>query len=168
MSFFYWADASGPVATEFRNVVLVCHGSYSERGFLRNLGIDVTTITPLVALFDTLKISEYVLGRGLALADLLQTLGCPCHNVHVAGNDANFTLRALLLLGLKTQDGATDLNYVQVKTLRILENIARQPLPNISERLAEKRKSNRQERECQDWAESIGMMDIGDCPLFDT
>jgi hypothetical protein len=38
----------------------------------------------------------------LSLKNLLMELNCPCKfKFHNAGNDANFTLRALLLLGIK-------------------------------------------------------------------
>ena len=45
------------------------------------------------------------LRRRIGLRALLNTLQIPFQHLHAAGNDANFTLRALLLLGLRDMEG---------------------------------------------------------------
>jgi hypothetical protein len=41
-----------------------------------------------------------------SLRELLTVLKCPFQHMHIAGNDANFTLRALLMLSIKDLDAA--------------------------------------------------------------
>ena len=44
----------------------------------------------------------------LRLKNILAKLNCPAERCHVAGNDANFTLRALLLLVAEYYSGFED------------------------------------------------------------
>lgn len=57
---------------------------------------------PPLVIIDAYKVAATVFGswKG-SLATLLRKLGCPFEKLHMAGNDANFTMRALLLLALK-------------------------------------------------------------------
>jgi hypothetical protein len=51
---------------------------------------------------DTYLLAQDLQMGHLTLKNLLMELKCPCNlKFHNAGNDANFTLRALLLLGIK-------------------------------------------------------------------
>jgi hypothetical protein len=57
----------------------------------------------------------------LSLKNLLTELNCPCDlNFHNAGNDANLTLRALLLLGVK----AIEENNIMPERVEILRRVA--------------------------------------------
>ncbi|KAK2025757.1 hypothetical protein LX32DRAFT_655228 [Colletotrichum zoysiae] len=85
---------------EDRNVIFVGHGIVNELHVLRALGFKFEL--PPSGMLDTSRIASEVFGRWRgSLGDLLGALGCPFGRLHVAGNDANFTLRALLLLAEK-------------------------------------------------------------------
>jgi hypothetical protein len=66
---------------------------------LKALGFDFQNV---IAKFDTYLLARDLQMGHLTLKNLLMELNCPCNlKFHNAGNDANFTLRALLLLGVK-------------------------------------------------------------------
>ncbi|RSL72256.1 hypothetical protein CEP54_000824 [Fusarium duplospermum] len=79
-------------------IILVAHGPTKERRVLRQLGIRLG----LVDVFDTALMPRELLQVPYApsLGGLLQRLGIPYeeHLLHVAGNDARFTLQALLMM----------------------------------------------------------------------
>lgn len=80
-----------------RIVVIVGHGILNELQALQALGFEFER--PPSGTLDTSRVANEVLECfGGSLGDLLSMLGCPFNRLHVAGNDANFTLRALLLL----------------------------------------------------------------------
>lgn len=68
-----------------------------------------------MGVFDTEDLARYTFGSSkLRLWTLLTKLQCPFANLHCAGNDAHFALRALLLLtvegyrGFEVDDVARD------------------------------------------------------------
>ena len=68
---------------------------------LTRLIIDVESLAPVIAILDSQKIAqELLLGRGFKLKSLLEELSRPRENLHNAGNDANCTTRAMLVLAL--------------------------------------------------------------------
>ena len=81
-----------------RKIVLVGYGIRSDLLILRRRGIIFEEIGTIVTKLDITYIVREVLGMNFQLRGLLTTLDCPSSKVHNAGNDANFTLRALLLL----------------------------------------------------------------------
>lgn len=85
------------------NVVFVRQCFKAELRNLRAFGMDLTT--SIVGYFDTKQVYRQAfnprrdIGNGkTSLRVILRKLGCPYTNLHIAGNDANFALRALLLL----------------------------------------------------------------------
>lgn len=81
----------------------------------------------------------------LALGELLTELECPHNWLHNAGNDANFTLRALLLLAVrscrdKSKDDLSHLLSEAAKTLIPLRS------PGEEEILAQQKAHKAQER----------------------
>jgi DNA polymerase III alpha subunit (gram-positive type) len=84
----------------FRNVIFVGHGMFNDLQALHRLGIRFPI--HLSAILDTLHIAREVLGYCVgSLGKLLNKVGCPHQGLHCAGNDAHFTLEALLLLAAK-------------------------------------------------------------------
>jgi DNA polymerase III alpha subunit (gram-positive type) len=81
-----------------RNVVLITHDGQMDINFTQELEISFQPIYVL----DTQKIAQHPLqlARRIGLRGLLNMLQIKFQHMHVAGNDANFTLRALLLLGI--------------------------------------------------------------------
>ncbi|CAG8950034.1 hypothetical protein HYFRA_00004368 [Hymenoscyphus fraxineus] len=119
----------------FRDIVLVGHGLRSDLYLLRQRGIMYANINTIVAKLDTTYIAREVLGVGGRLPSLLKILQCPYENCHTAGNDANFALRALLILsyyGLR--EYAT--SPAALRMLESFKNLALDPLPDIRKRNA--------------------------------
>jgi hypothetical protein len=78
------------------------------------------------ALAKELKINRCTGGNSPPLKVLLRELGCRYSNLHNAGNDENFTLRALLLQGIKTL-GKETTNNDTIERIEALESIAAIP-----------------------------------------
>ena len=84
-----------------RSVILVGHRMSSDLAALKALGFDFQENIVVARLDTYLPARDLQIGQ-LTLKNLLMKLNCPCNlKFHNAGNDANFTLRALLLLGIK-------------------------------------------------------------------
>jgi DNA polymerase III alpha subunit (gram-positive type) len=84
-----------------RNIALIGHDFTHDLHVLQILKFDLQT--SIVGILDTQKIaSELLPENSSTLSDILQALQWPFDKLHTAGNDAHFTLRALLLLAEKT------------------------------------------------------------------
>lgn len=99
------ADRSTRTSKKYRDIVLVGHGLRGDLSSLFELGLDVQTILPMIAVVDTEAISmrHFRLPKGLSLLNLLTCLGIPSAKLHNAGNDAMFTMKALLALAVQAQ-----------------------------------------------------------------
>ncbi|KAH8641650.1 hypothetical protein IG631_04591 [Alternaria alternata] len=79
-----------------------------------------------VAFINTLHVANEVFGCWAGpLRDLLRKLNCPHSRLHCAGDDANFTLKALLLLAaqkLEKEDGDKSM-------IDVLRRLGRRELP---------------------------------------
>lgn len=103
-----------------RHIVFLGHDIRHDLRALNLLGFDFSKFS--ITTLDTKGLSH---DDSPTLQDLLLKLGCPFAKLHCGGNDANFTMKALLLLAIRdciTQPGLE-------KKLAILEQIALQPLP---------------------------------------
>lgn len=89
-----------------RNIVLVGHGFRGDLAALKALGFDFQR-SSIIAVFDTYRLAQEM-GKQLSLGKLLTEMDCPYSRLHNAGNDANFTLRALILLAIKFPGAATE------------------------------------------------------------
>ena len=120
---------------QLRKIVLVGHSVREDLRFLHLLGIDVSSLAHVLAIIDTHTISRFVFppyhptlfpepGQDFSLAGVLAELGCRPHpsELHNAGNDAVFTLYAMLLLAIKrsaaragelTEDESTSLEVIR-------------------------------------------------------
>jgi hypothetical protein len=58
---------------------------------------------------------------GRSLERVLERLECPHAHMHSAGNDANFTLRALLLLGVATYSSRYE--HLEDETWKMLDKL---------------------------------------------
>lgn len=90
-----------------RRIVLVGHNIRSELSNMKHIGLDLETLPMIVGLLDTAQLSREVLQCGwLSLGRLVNLLGIPLHHnvggvadkLHNAGNDAHYTMRAMLAL----------------------------------------------------------------------
>ncbi|KAK3630886.1 hypothetical protein LTR56_017159 [Elasticomyces elasticus] len=110
-----------------RRIVLVGHGLHNEQLILERHDVKLGDLHAVIGILDT---SEYM---GGSLETLLDCLSLPlprnrngrANSLHCAGNDAHYTLRALLaLLYLQHQEGEGSAGDVEV-----LDQLARAPLP---------------------------------------
>jgi hypothetical protein len=107
-----------------RNVVLIGHGILNELQALQSLGFEFKR--PPFGILDASRIANKVFQFwGGSLSDLLGVLGCPFNRLHVARNDTNFTLRALLLLAAKWCIS----QHQDDEVLDILRDISTCPIP---------------------------------------
>ncbi len=102
--------------TCFRNVVIVGHSVKHYLRILQRLGIDIRGIAPLVVILDTHNMARDILGltstrlggrapiSSFTLSAVLIEIGCPHDEaeLHNAGNDATYTLFALLGLAIRS------------------------------------------------------------------
>ncbi|KUJ08111.1 uncharacterized protein LY89DRAFT_349939 [Mollisia scopiformis] len=117
-----------------RNIVLVGHG-FGGLTALSSLGFDFQT--SVIGILDTANLSfELEMDRS-TLGRLLGELECPKSSakLHNAGNDANFTLRALILLAIKGYEQQRLRTLMvgdeQVSRVLSLRSIAMTPLPGV-------------------------------------
>ncbi|RDW69557.1 hypothetical protein BP6252_08577 [Coleophoma cylindrospora] len=99
---------------------------YQDLLFLKNIGLDLLPI----CILDIQKVSQTVLQvtRRQSLEQLVTILGCPFKYLHIGGNDANFTLRALLMLVVK--DSEYNLTGLRKLLLSVLQEIAQSTMLN--------------------------------------
>ncbi|PBP28596.1 QDE-2-interacting protein [Diplocarpon rosae] len=89
-----------------RNIVLVGHDVGADIAFLQSIGYDVTNLSNLLEQVDTAVMWRY-LKRELNprnLASILAELGIIGWNLHNAGNDAAYTLQAMVAIAIKHID----------------------------------------------------------------
>ncbi|KUJ18638.1 uncharacterized protein LY89DRAFT_780673 [Mollisia scopiformis] len=83
-----------------RNIILLAHSISCELTILRKLGFDLDT--GISAIIDTQQFMREIIptedGLVKTLESLLDSLDIKHKNLHVGGNDANFTMKALMLL----------------------------------------------------------------------
>lgn len=85
-----------------RNILLIDHDIRHEINALSKLKADFRELC-ITGLLDMFQITSQVLPYfALTLGELLTEVECPHSWLHNAGNDANFTLRALLLLAVRS------------------------------------------------------------------
>ncbi|OAQ98816.1 hypothetical protein LLEC1_01929 [Akanthomyces lecanii] len=111
-----------------RSYILVFHGVSEDMRVLRQLGIGQQAR----CILDTTKASQFPLQRSSKPSSevMLETLGIHFDNLHAAGNDAHFVLKALLMLAVRDaqiQHVVPSKDVLSVLTA--LERIARAPTP---------------------------------------
>lgn len=104
-----------------RKLILVGHGFSFEIQALRGLGINLALAPAVEDIFDTHYLGLEVFGQDFSLSRLTRQTGIQGSHFHNAGNDANFTLRAMLLLAIH---GFSEINNPQPSKLEIYKKIA--------------------------------------------
>lgn len=107
------------------------HGIKTETRCLEELGLSLDTSPTFIGIVDTCLFASRVIKQRLSLGQLIDLVGIPLYrnafggadHLHCAGNDANYTLRALLaLLEIEVRDSGSAL---------VLESLGRTARENI-------------------------------------
>ncbi len=112
-------DNSGKQPRQF---ILVGHGFSFEIQVLRGLGINLALAPVVENILDTHYLGIEVFGQDFTLSRLTRQLGLEGSHFHIAGNDAKFSLRAILLLATHN---LLEAESSQKSRLEIYEKIAR-------------------------------------------
>jgi len=110
-----------------RNIIIVGHGVNAEIHKFKSLGIDLRLAPAVVDILDTEKIGGEVLGIkcGLNLGRVVELMGMEGKGFHNAGNDASYTLRAMLLLAVYGYDTADMDDLKLVERIEMYRKIAK-------------------------------------------
>ena len=86
-----------------RNIILVGHGVGADITFLRNIGYDVHNLSNLQEVADTATMWQYLKrdSNPRNLGSVLAECGLIGWNLHNAGNDATYTLQAMIAIVIK-------------------------------------------------------------------
>lgn len=99
------ATSADPVDGTFmpRPVVLVFHESSADISYLEKLGYSIYKAKNVAEIADTREMHQFVSRNkdGRSLGSVLDYLGVPSRDLHNAGNDAVYTLRAMIGLAVK-------------------------------------------------------------------
>ena len=101
---------------ERRNLILVGHDVGGDVQYLRSIGYDINNLLNLQEIVDTTRMFRY-LKREINLRNLgnvLGDLGISGWNLHNAGNDAVYTLQAMLGIALKHLDAKASKEKTQL------------------------------------------------------
>jgi hypothetical protein len=133
----------------YRRVILIGHGVATETRSLEELGLPLDAFPTVVGIVDTCTFATRVTKQHLSLEQLIDVVGIPLHrhvdfggavHLHCAGNDANYTLRALLaLLEIEARSSGSALG------LEALGRIAREDIPKAAPGLDERSESSSDE-----------------------
>lgn len=93
-------DSSG---LEKRQIVLVGHDLTNDTEYLRKIGFDILHLSGVVDSLDTSAIYRalHCDSNSTSLGRVLHGLGITAWNLHNAGNDAGYTLQALLAMAVE-------------------------------------------------------------------
>ena len=108
-----------------RNIILVGHDIRNDLHVLQLL--DFNLHTSIGGILDLGRIASKLLPNiRLTLSSILSELRCPFQNLHTAGNDAYFTLRALLLLAIRDYpEKEVDRDYQEIlSALKAITNVS--------------------------------------------
>lgn len=86
-----------------RNIILVGHDTKQDVAYLRKLGYDVYNLSNLMEEVDTASMWRYLTrdSNPRSLGVILAELGITGWNLHNAGNDAVYTLQAMIGIAIK-------------------------------------------------------------------
>ncbi|KAH9218292.1 hypothetical protein DL95DRAFT_444268 [Leptodontidium sp. 2 PMI_412] len=89
-----------------RDLILVGHGLGFENKVLKGLGLDLNLAPSVIEIFDTEFLGYEVFDKTFkcSLSNVVRKTGISGGFFHNAGNDANFSLRAMLLLACHRYD----------------------------------------------------------------
>ena len=143
-------DTGDTKKDSFRNIILVGHSVKEDLKILQYIGLHLFDLAPISIVIDTYLLARYMLppyspsvrlqpGQNLSLAGVLSQLGCrPCpSHFHNVGNDAVYTMYAMLLLGIvNTTRRVAQLNSEETRRSELLKvtivNARQHNMPSIN------------------------------------
>lgn len=84
-----------------RNVVFIAHGISNDDAYLAQLGFKLSQAENTVRQVDSQRVAGGAKNKALGLKRLLEELGVESQGLHNAGNDAAYTLQAVLFMAVK-------------------------------------------------------------------
>jgi hypothetical protein len=129
-------DDTSPDPRTLRNIVIIGQSVKTDLKIFQRLGVNVHEVAPVLAILDTDLIARNLLGANSStpltsfrLCAILTDLKCPYETseLHNAGNDATFTLHALLMLVIKSSE-SREIGLVQRENLERLRAVAQMEL----------------------------------------
>ncbi|KAI0122265.1 hypothetical protein F4814DRAFT_446202 [Daldinia grandis] len=86
-----------------RPVIIVGHAVGQDLSYLKKLGYNLWQTPQFIDEIDTRSMFQYLekSSDGRGLSTLCEHLGILCRNLHNAGNDATYTLRAMIAIAVK-------------------------------------------------------------------
>lgn len=123
--------------THGRNYILTAYGTNEDVKFLNNLNPDITGQACYI--LDIVKAAQFPLRLyyRYSLEKMLEEFDIRYANLHAAGNDAHFALKALLMIAVRDGQLVSEVSPAASETLfRTLDAIAHAPitLPTRTER----------------------------------
>lgn len=103
-----------------RKFILVGHGFSFEIQVLKGLGINLAFAPMVENILDTHYLSLEAFGQDFNLSRLMRQLGIEGSHFHNAGNDASFSLRAMLLLAIHNFSEVEDSQQSTLETYRTI------------------------------------------------
>ncbi|KAF2764236.1 hypothetical protein EJ03DRAFT_355936 [Teratosphaeria nubilosa] len=132
-------------APEDRNVIFVGHGAANDEQYLRRLGFSLRTDAVISRTMDTQQLAGGGKKNGVALWRLALSLSLDAVNLHNAGNDAAYTLQALVAIALKEHvvpnSTLVDLAKLQGKAVKNPDKHNRRIAPQVWQGTATRRGS---------------------------
>jgi hypothetical protein len=129
-------DDTSPDSRALRNIVIIGHSTKTDLKILQRLGVNVYEVAPVLAILDTDLVARNLLGANSStpmtsfkLSAVLAELKCPYESsdLHNAGNDATFTLHAMLMLVIKSSE-SREMGLIQRENLERLRAVAQMEL----------------------------------------
>ena len=153
-----------------RRILVVGHGLINELRLMKAIGVDLqnrTEFPSIIGMLDTEILAlprrrgyQIFAGTG-RLGAILDMLGIPNRYLHVAGNDAHFTLKVLLMLAAQTLRNPHIDSHVE-SYLDLLQSIAQSSIEAELSRYRENGMERRHNATFQNWLETAPSLDMDD------
>ncbi|GAB7339866.1 hypothetical protein MBLNU457_6399t1 [Dothideomycetes sp. NU457] len=139
--------------SEKRNIIFVGHNPGADIAFLKQMGYDMNTLSNLVEVMDTALLHRCLTQEvnPRSLGNVLADLDIAGWNLHNAGNDAFFTLEAMLAICVKDAQNWGNNEITEYQKKIVEERVA------AAKRLAEERTREEHEGWDRDEADDGGI-----------
>lgn len=98
------AMLSSALSEPGRNVVFVAHGASNDSAYMKQVGFSLNADADICYTLDTQVLAGGTKKNQVSLRRLLLSLGLEPVNLHNAGNDAAYTLQAMIAMALKDHE----------------------------------------------------------------